>query len=40
MTGAAKGRIKKQEWAPHIYQKDAVKFLLGHSEAALLLDPG
>lgn len=27
-------------WNPHAYQKKAVKFLLEHAEAALLLDPG
>mgnify|MGYP003509014401 CR=1 FL=1 len=27
-------------WQPHGYQKKAVKFLLEHACAALLLDPG
>ena len=27
-------------WAPHEYQKNAVKFLLQHPHAALFLDPG
>lgn len=30
----------KQRWAPHAYQKRAVKFLLEHGSAALFLDPG
>lgn len=30
----------KPRWAPHNYQKKAVKFLLEHAAAALLLDPG
>jgi SNF2 family DNA or RNA helicase len=33
-------RSSKQQFAPHKYQKRAVKFLLEHSAAALLLDPG
>ena len=34
--------FKKQSvaWTPHVYQKKAVKFLLEHACAALLLDPG
>jgi SNF2 family DNA or RNA helicase len=27
-------------WRPHIYQKRAIKWLVGHIEAALFLDPG
>lgn len=30
----------KPAWTPHNYQKKAVKFLLEHAAAALLLDPG
>lgn len=35
-------RVEKQSqaWAPHGYQKKAVKFLLEHAAAALFLDPG
>lgn len=29
-----------KKWSPHTYQKKAVKFLLEHACAALLLDPG
>lgn len=27
-------------WAPHVYQKNAVRWLLEHAESGLLLDPG
>ncbi len=30
----------KPRWTPHDYQKKAVRFLLEHAEAILLLDPG
>ena len=34
-------RIEKAtSWAPHGYQKKAVKFLLEHAASALFLDPG
>lgn len=39
MIGAAKRRIKKQ-YVPHDYQKQAMKFQIGNSAAALFLDPG
>jgi SNF2 family DNA or RNA helicase len=29
-----------RKWAPHVYQRKAVKFLLSHGAAALFLDPG
>lgn len=32
--------LSKNIWNPHEYQKKAVKFLLAHYAAALLLDPG
>ena len=32
--------LKAQPWAPHPYQKKALKFLLGHGGAGLFLDPG
>src|SRR5690348_17543460 len=31
---------KAQRWVPHNYQKKAVRFLLEHAAAGLLLDPG
>jgi len=40
MIGAAKGRIGKLTYTPHLYQKKAIKFLLGNAAAALFLDPG
>lgn len=33
-------RRRKKRWAPHDYQKEAVKFLLTHASAGLFLDPG
>lgn len=32
--------VEPKDWTPHAYQKKAVKFLLNHGAAALLLDPG
>lgn len=32
--------VSPVDWEPHAYQKKAVKFLLEHAAAALLLDPG
>lgn len=40
MAAVLKNRPEPRKWAPWPYQKKAVKFLLEHNEAALLLDPG
>lgn len=38
--GAARWIRELPRWAPHAYQKKAVKFLLEHGGAGLFLDPG
>ncbi len=39
-VGAPTQKKQSVAWQPHNYQKKAVKFLLDHGAAALLLDPG